>query len=469
MRLLIFLGLAAAVSHACSCMSSPTGNPPCQAVWQYQAVFTGVVTDIDNPGIPVYQPGMPPPSFENYPRQKVFLRVTRALSGFPTETREMMIETGLGGGDCGYLFQRGVEYIIYAHRQPKGGLGTGICSPTRPVEDAADDLKYFQQLVDAKPGGEIRVSAFDPHRTFRPGQKASLSGLPGAQISIAGNGLQKAAKTDLNGRVVFSDIPAGEYTVVASLSGYVVQNELRLVKLHDKGCAEVPVSLQMDRIISGRVITNDGVPASGILVEAVRARPLHENDLPQAIELAETDSFGQYKLQSLTTGDYYIGISLTRSPRAEAPYTRWFYPGTEDPASAALVHVADGPEAQTIDLRLPPRQNARNIQGVVLWPDGAPASNVQITLEDPRWPRDIFNVASTTDSNGRFTASVLDGTRYRVHAIGRRAAESFTGDPVAVEPGSTPANVRLVLSRKGFLKPQDDQALKAWRSGQGLR
>jgi hypothetical protein len=38
-----------------------------------------------------------------------------------------------------------------------------------------------------------------------------------------------------------------------------------------------------------------------------------------------------------------------------------------------------------------------------------------------------------------------------------------------VEPGSTPANVRLVLSRKGFLKPQEDQALKAWRSGQGLR
>jgi hypothetical protein len=194
-----------------------------------------------------------------------------------------------------------------------------------------------------------------------------------------------------------------------------------------------------------------------------------DNELPHAVELAETDSFGEYKFRSLTAGDYYVGVSLSRSPRPEAPYTRWFYRGTEDPASAILVHIADRAGVQTIDLTLPPRQNARTIQGLVLWPDGVPASNVQITLEDPRWPWDISNVVAVTDSNGRFTASALDGTRYRAHAMVRRAAEAFTGDPVDVEPGSAPATVRLVLSRKGFLKAQDDGALKDWRNGQGLR
>jgi hypothetical protein len=195
---------------------------------------------------------------------------------------------------------------------------------------------------------------------------------------------------------------------------------------------------------------------------------VRENDLPHAVESAETDSFGQYKLTRLTAGDYYIGISLSRSPRPEVPWTRWFYPGTENPASATLVHINERPESQTIDLRLPPRQNVRTIQGVVLWPDGTPASNAQITLVDPRSPWDI-SVGVTADANGQFTATALDGTQYGVHAVGQRAGESFTGDPVVVEPGSPPANVRLVLSRKGFPKVQDDEALKAWRNGQGLR
>lgn len=120
-------------------------------VWQYQAVFTGVVTAINNPRMPVRQAGMPPPSFEAYPRQKIFLQVIRALTGLPAETKEIMIETGLGGGDCGYRFDRGVEYIVYAHGQPKGGLRTGICSPTRPVKDAAEDPKYFRQPQTQSP------------------------------------------------------------------------------------------------------------------------------------------------------------------------------------------------------------------------------------------------------------------------------------------------------------------------------
>jgi hypothetical protein len=465
MRLLILLGLAAGVAHACTCMVSPTGNPPCQAAWQSHAVFTGVVTSIDDPGMPVHQPGMAPLSPENYPRKKVFLRVTRALTGISAETKNIVIETGLGGGDCGYRFESGVEYIVYAYADRKGGLATGICSPTRPVERASGDLKYFNQLADARPGGELRVTVFDPHKSVQ----RTLSGLAGAHIEISGNDVQRSAKTDASGRVRFPDLPAGEYKVAATLPGYTLQTELRPVMLHDKGCAEVPVFLQLDRAISGRVLTSSGVPAPGVLVEAVRARPLYENELPHAVDLAETDAFGQYKLRALTTGDYYIGVSLSRSPRIDAPYTRWFYPGTEDPQSATLVRIADKPEAQTVDLTLPPRQKARRIEGTVVWPDGTAANHVEITLEDPRWSWNIYFVEARTDNEGRFIVSVLDGTRYRVRAIGRRGPESFTSEVVAVEPGTAPANVRLVLSRKGFLKPQEDESLKAWRSGQGLR
>ena len=41
------------------------------------------------------------------------------------------VDTGSGGGDCGFNFAVGSTYLVFAHRQPtKGRLSTGICSRT---------------------------------------------------------------------------------------------------------------------------------------------------------------------------------------------------------------------------------------------------------------------------------------------------------------------------------------------------
>src|SRR5205807_1923672 len=145
-----------------------------------------------------------------------------------------------------------------------------------------------------------------------------------------------------------------------------------------------------------------------------------------------------YELRHLTTGDYYLGISLSRSPTLQNPYTRWFYPGAEDPALAGILHVSDRPEVQRFDLTLPAKLHERAIQGAVFWPDGRPAEGVNIFLEDPRWAWQTFTVAATTDHRGHFTTHGLDGTRYRVHAVGV-AGVLIPGEPVPIEPGANPA------------------------------
>ncbi len=43
------------------------------------------------------------------------------LTGLDSDLKEIVIETGLGGGDCGYDFRRGVDYIVYASKKPDGG------------------------------------------------------------------------------------------------------------------------------------------------------------------------------------------------------------------------------------------------------------------------------------------------------------------------------------------------------------
>jgi hypothetical protein len=472
MRILFLLGFLAAPAWGCSCAVSPTGNPPCQSAWQYDAVFNGMVTEIAEPGLPIAPPVAPVAPPLPFPQRKVLFKITEVLAGLDPKQQEIVIETGLGGGDCGYGFRRGVDYIVYASKKPGGAFSTAICSPTRLVENAAEDLKYFHQLAHAPPAAEIRVTAFDIHGGWgsQGGDPRQMPVLAGARVTIDGPGVHQSSTTDAEGRHVFSGLPPGDYKVDASLEGYTTSMDLRPVAVHSKGCAEVALALQLDRKVSGRILTRDGLPAAGVTVEAVPTRPRAENDLPFAAGSSTTDAEGRYELRSLTTGDYYLGISLSRSPTLQNPYRRWFYPGTEDPAVAGILHVADRAEVLRFDLTLPAPQHERVIQGAVFWPDGRLAEGVRIYLEDPRWTWQTFsNLAATTDKQGRFTIHVLDGTRYRIHAAAF-ADGPVSAEPVGIEPGGNPLDLKLVLTRKGN-PPRGgvDKGLVDWRKGLGLR
>jgi hypothetical protein len=50
----------------------------------------------------------------------------------------VVVYTGWGGGDCGYEFQVGSSYLVYAGGQTD--LGTSICSRTADLGHAQADL-----------------------------------------------------------------------------------------------------------------------------------------------------------------------------------------------------------------------------------------------------------------------------------------------------------------------------------------
>jgi len=452
-------------------MVSPGGNPPCQSAWQFGAVFTGMVTEISDPGFPTVSPGQrPPDSPVSFPQKKVRIRISEMLTGLDSDLKEIVIETGLGGGDCGYDFRRGLDYIVYASKKPDGGWTTGICTPTRLVENAAEDLKYFHQLAQAAPTAEVRVTTWDVHGWQRTGGR-SLPVLAGARVTIDGQGVHQSSTTDAAGRHVFSGLQPGEYTINGSLEGYVSAGNLRPVKVHSKACAEATLGLQLDRMVSGLVLGKDGQPAVGVMVEAVPTKPRYDNDLPSAADSVTTDGSGRFELRRLATGDYYLGVSLSRTPTLESPYTRWFYPGTEDPAGAGIVHVSEKPEALRFDLTLPEPQHDRVITGTVFWPDGRFAEGIRISLEDPRWPWLTGNVSTATDKQGRFTVHVLDGTRYRIHASSFSNGGPISAEPLPVEPGAKAPELKLVLIRKGYSPSEGfkNKTLEDWRKGLGLR
>ena len=71
----------------------------------------------------------------------VKLRVERYWKGSPPS--EVRLSTGRGGGDCGYRFEVGGSYLVYAYGSGAGGLGTNICQRTARLSEAAKDLQVL--------------------------------------------------------------------------------------------------------------------------------------------------------------------------------------------------------------------------------------------------------------------------------------------------------------------------------------
>ena len=92
-------------------------------------------------------------------KRVVRIQIAEVLTGVDPGQKEIEILTGRGGGDCGYSFQSGVDYIIYAYKNSEGRLETGICSRTRPLTQAAEDLAYLRAVPQVPPTADVRVSA----------------------------------------------------------------------------------------------------------------------------------------------------------------------------------------------------------------------------------------------------------------------------------------------------------------------
>ena len=131
----LVVGLAALfalpqVCFACSCL--PPGSPT-ESAAQASAVFRAQVVAVERLE-----------GRQGAQYQRATLRVSTVWKG--AATSETVVYTGSNSADCGYTFQQGGEYVIYANTNtatndwPGGGLTTSICSRTRPLAEAADDL-----------------------------------------------------------------------------------------------------------------------------------------------------------------------------------------------------------------------------------------------------------------------------------------------------------------------------------------
>src|SRR5439155_8452653 len=200
---LILLGTAFAVrADACSCMSS---GPPCQNYFQVEAVFSGTVRSIPQIDVKDDAP------YDQPRRQRlVHFTVERAFRGIQGATAD--VTTGFGGGDCGYAFKTGERYLVYAYRL-KGGsqLGTGICSRTRRLTEADEDLQFIENLAATAAGARVYGSIKQLEFNVAEQRSEQLGPIAGAFVVLRGSAAALEARSDDQGRYEIGGVPPGTY------------------------------------------------------------------------------------------------------------------------------------------------------------------------------------------------------------------------------------------------------------------
>jgi hypothetical protein len=368
----LVLTLLAFSDTAFACTCSMGTEPPCEAYWQAEAVFIGTAKELswieeekklDNLTI-------------KRQRRVFHFSVDQAFRG--VNSSQVAVLTGRGGGDCGYGFKIGEQYLVYAHRdgRKKEMLATSICTRTKPVRDAGADLEYIEGLSKASPGGLVFGSVIKTN--WPPEGPVPLEGV---KVTIEGQEKSVTVTTDSDGKFRVSSLPEGSYKIRVSppeglSAGRNKSENESEVKVADRGCATVSFELAVDGRVYGRVLDAEGRPLSNCYVTIKPAEA--EKRYSWYSDGVSADDEGRYEIRRIPPGHYKLSVRYN-GPRGELlkSFPTFYYPGVLSADQSVVIVVGESAKVEGVDFRLT-APSERTIEGVVLWPDGKPASGAQL-------------------------------------------------------------------------------------------
>lgn len=399
---------------ACSCVSE---RPVCESFGEADAVFVGKVV-----GAKQQQKTNYDGKEETYDVGEIYFEVEEAFNGVKKGTR-VTIRSGTGGGDCGYWFKRGQTYLVYGYGENKGSFSTSICTRTREISGANEDLESLRSLPPVNSG--IRIYGNVVEEVKNPDEESWRQGNPllGINLTITNTKNPKIiykAETDSQGFYEVAGIPAGKYKVIPNLPKNTIISEYstREFEVKDRGCSEQSFIVQNDSLINGKVVDADGKPVESIQLHLISEKQV---DGSQSADMTFTGEDGSFSFETIPVGNYILVVNYDSAPDEDAPFPTIFYPYALKKAEAIPFQIGRGQKINNVVFRLPPRLIGKKVYGSVFWEDGNPASEIDIHLEDTeRLGWCVNGCSSKTDAQGNFVLSGYFGRSYRIRASGEK-------------------------------------------------
>jgi len=288
------------------------------------------------------------------------------------------------------------------------------------------------------------------------------------------------AWTDDSGHFAFGYLPPGRYQVRADFQGYQKAPHAKPVIIELRvGETRSDLVIPLFRLgaISGTILDDEGEPAEGALV---RAQPawLKRAKNSWGGPMASTDSHGHYRISNLQAGKYNVvleqnnwmtthegsEVSAAAPPQRPYVYLQQFYPGTDNPAAAALLTLENGKEIAGIDFRAVSRP-AVTLQGHVIPPPDIAGTldGVQVILTEPGNrgnmaagagpPEFAFSIPSAAPGPHILIANAFKGDKQYRGVLHIDIGETNPEINIALEPGVTISGTVTVTGPEAVSHP----------------
>ncbi len=315
------------------------------------------------------------------------------------------------------------------------------------------------------------------------------SGQPfeGVRVTLNGAALRgtRSALTDAEGQFLFSELPAGTYTLRGTMTGYVAgtygqkapgKQGTPIVLVDGQQLKNMSFEIGKGGVISGTVVDERTRPSIGTPVRAMRWIMQSGERVLTVAGTANTDDRGIYRIHSLTPGDYLVSavprntsieiitsadmmaqarlqeltavglaqpgavanLSLPSALPAGASepvegYAPVFFPGTAQVTSAQTIKVGVAEEQLGIDFGLQ-RVALVTVSGTVITPPGVNPTTVQLRLVPPDGGAlGVGLMSARPNQNGAFTFRTVTPGQYVL--IG--SATIAPARPTPITPGVT--------------------------------
>jgi hypothetical protein len=257
---------------------------------------------------------------------KVTLSVSEPFRGAVVGT--LVVRTG--PGDCGYPFEVGHEYLVFANEN-QGNVTVTICSATQPSKMAVARIEQLRAFRDGTTLPDVYgFVGTHPLRSNQAGWE-QVQPMAGLTVTARSDSAEYRTQTADNGLYGFHGLPAGRYQL--SVGAPPGRRALWGGGAEHPGTGSgSPCAMNFevfwDGFISGTIVRRDGQPASG-MITAQYAGPE-----PADFFGAQVKN-GRFEILRLPPGRYRLMFSR---PAGEPVY----YPGTQTRDAAALIEVGEG-------------------------------------------------------------------------------------------------------------------------------